>query len=97
MKFRLPTGYGRVSHAGKSLTIGSDASVEADPSEIALLEPHGIVPFGDPMPIDSSRIDTMTSVDLVAALTARGIVPPASAGIAALRGLLRQALAKPTR
>lgn len=95
MRFRLPRGCGRVSHAGNALPIAPDGSIEADATAVALLEPHGVVPLGDPAPVDRSRIDTMASADLVAALAARGILPPVSASPATLRGLLRQALAKP--
>ncbi len=97
MKYRLPQGAARLSHAGKAVTVAADGTLDLDPAQIALLAPHGIVPLGDPAPIDRTQIDTMTASDLAAALAARQIVPPASAGIIAMRGLLRQALAKSSR
>ena len=97
MKYTLPKGCGPVSHAGKALTIATDRSVDLDPSVAELLAPHEIVPVGDPAPVDLSQIDTMASADLVAALTARNVAATPTMSLATLRGLLRQALAKPTR
>ena len=97
MKFSLPKGCGPVSHAGKALTIAADQSFELDSSNVALLAPHGIVPLGDPPPINRADIDAMASAALVAALAARDITTTPAMSVAALRGLLRQALAKPIR
>ena len=97
MKFRLPQGTTRLSHAGKAVTVAADATLDLDPGVVALLAPHGIAPVGDPAPVDPSLIATMARVDLAAALVARGIAVSAEASDAALRGLLRRALAKPAR
>ena len=95
MKYILPLGCGPVSHAGKGLTIAADRTVDLDSTVVALLMPHGIVPVGDPAPIDLSTVDGLSATSLAAALDARGIAHVSSASIATLRGLLRQALAKP--
>ncbi len=97
MKFSLPKGCGPVSHAGKALSVAADQSFELDSSNVALLAPHGIVPLGDPPPINRADIDAMASAALVAALAARDITTTPAMSVAALRGLLRQALAKPIR
>ena len=97
MKYRLPSNCGAVSHAGSAVTIAADASIELDPAAIGLLEPHGIVPLGDPIPINLTTIEKMVTSDLLAALQARNVTPPRDAADKILRGLLRQALAKPTR
>ena len=97
MKYKLPQGCARLSHAGRAVTIAPDMTIDLDPAQVALLEPHDIVPVGDPAPVDPAAIDSMTSDELAAALAERGIVAPAAAGTGALRGLLRQALAKPSR
>ena len=97
MKFRLPQTASRLSHAGKAVTIAADGTLELDPSAIALLAPHGIVPLGDPASIDPAMIASMTRADLKAALVARGVAIPAETSDAGVRGLLRRALAKPAR
>jgi hypothetical protein len=97
MKYRLPSGAARLSHAGKAVTIAGDGTCDLDPGVAALLAPHGIVPVGDPAPIDPSAIASMAIADLQAALLARGIATPVDAGGAQLRSLLRRALAKPAR
>ncbi len=97
MKFHLPPGASRLSHAGKAVAIAADGTIELDPTQIALLEPHGIVPLGDPAPIERARIDTLSASELAAALAERQIVPPATASVVTLRSLLRQAIAKPSR
>ncbi len=97
MKFTLPAGCGPVSHAGKALAIASDRSVDLDTSLAALLAPHDIIPLGDPAPIDRATIDRMGSTDLLAALAARDVGTNPQMSVATLRGLLRQALAKPAR
>ncbi len=97
MKFTLPQGCGPVSHAGKTLSIAADRSVDLDPSHAALLAPHQIRPSSDPAPIDPTRIDMMASADLIAALSARRVATAPTMSVATLRGLLRQALAKPNR
>ena len=97
MKFRLPPTCGALSHAGNAVAIATDATVDLDPAAIALLQPHGIWPLGDPTPIANVVIATMSTADLTAALVARNVMIPRKANDTILRGLLRQALAKPTR
>lgn len=97
MKFRLPQTATRLSHAGKAVAIAADGTLELDPAAIALLAPHGIAPLGDPLPIDPTRIASMTRADLEAALAARGVAIPAETSDAGARGLLRRTLAKPAR
>ena len=97
MKYHLPQGCVRLSHAGKSVAIAADGSIDLDASVATLLAPHGIVPVGDPVPIDPDQIATLSASDLVAALAARGVPVPKQASLATLRGLLRQAIAKPGR
>ena len=97
MKFRFAQGAGRLSHAGKAVAIAADGTLDLSPADIGLLAPHGIVPLGDPAPVDPAKIASMTRADLEAALLARGVAIPAESVDAALRGLLRRALAKPSR
>ena len=56
MKFRLPQGMTRLSHAGKVVTTAADGTVQLDADAVALLEPHGIMPVGDPSPSDPARV-----------------------------------------
>jgi len=97
MKFRLPQGCASLSHAGKAVAVAADGSFELGAAAVVLVAPHGIVPVGDPAPVDLSHITGMARADVVAALTARNVVPPPGSSDMALRGLLRQALAKPAR
>ena len=97
MKYRLPQGCGGLSHAGKAVAVAADGSFELGAAAATLLEPHGIVPVGDPAPVDPRTIAGMARADIVAALTARSMTAAPDASDAALRGLLRQALAKPSR
>ena len=97
MKFKLPAGCKSIVHAGKPLAIAADSSFDLDPVAIALLAPHGIVPLGDPAPIDATTIDTLGRDDLVAALSARGIATKTTDPLGGLRGLLKQAVARPSR
>ena len=107
MKYRLPKGCAGVSHAGRTLAIASDGTVDVASGAAALLAPHGLVPTAepaqpapgdpkpaDPKPVDPKRVDMLSRAELVAALTARGAPAPAGADIATLRGALRQALAR---
>ena len=55
------------------------------------------MPVGDPVPIELAAIVDMKTPQLTAALVARHVAIPDKATDAALRGLLRQALAKPSR
>jgi hypothetical protein len=97
MKFKVPAGCKAIVHAGTPLVIAGDSSIDLDPTAIALLGPHGIVPVGDPAPVDVATIDKLIRDDLVAALSARGIATKTSDSIATLRSWLRQAVARPSR
>ena len=48
MKYRLPKGCAGVSHAGRTLAIASDGTVDVAPGAAALLAPHGLVPATEP-------------------------------------------------
>ena len=97
MKYLAPQGTARLSHAGSAVTIAGDGSFDLDPTYAALLAPHGIVAVGDPAPIDPATIAGMTTAQVTAALVARNVAIPSQTTDAGLRGLLRQALAKPSR
>ena len=97
MKYLAPQGTTRLSHAGAPVSIAGDGSFDLDLAYAALLAPHGIVAVGDPAPIDPMTIPGLTIAQVTAALVARSVAIPSKATDIALRGLLRQALAKPSR
>jgi hypothetical protein len=52
MKIKAPEGCGAVTHAGRTLTIETDGSLEVEEDEASALAPHGFVPWRDEAPLD---------------------------------------------